>query len=190
MKTKAFCVLLGVFLLGACGPIIGGLMVAGSGVKEVTLIEGDLADLRSGSRVAVLGPFDKTAEAFYICRGEESAGFASDFSVSGLFQAELALDNRFPEQMPNVGQWRGLSPEVVQSRLGLKIRPDLLMSGSILKRQMVAAPMQGVLMDVTYRLDFLDLVSNQMVSLEVRVKDLYQEAIPAVVAELQQRIGI
>lgn len=188
MKTKAFWAGFCLLLLCGCGPIIGGMMVAGTGVKELTLVSGDYATLKAGSRIAVLGPFAKTAEGFYICRGEEAAGFASSFATSGLFQAELSVDHRFPDRLPRIGDWQGKAPVDVQAALGLDAPPDLLMSGTILKREMVAAPTQGVIMNVAYRLDFLDLHSGQKVRLEVTVKELFQEAIPAVVEELATRI--
>jgi len=188
MKTKAFWGVLCLLLLSACGPIIGGMMVAGTGVKEVTVAKGELTSLKAGSRVAVLGPFAKTAEAFYICRGEDAAGFASSFVTSGLFQAELSIDQRFSDRLPKVQDWQGKTAAEVQTALGLDAKPELLMSGTILKREMVAAPMQGVITHVAYRLDFLDLQSGQLVSLEVTVKELFQEAIPAVVEELARRV--
>lgn len=188
MKTKAFFAGLCVFLLTSCGPIIGGMMVAGTGVKEVTVVQGDLADLQPGSKIAVLGPFDKTPEAFYICRGEEAASFTNVFNQVGLFQAELSLDNRFPERLPKASDWQGKDAAEVQAKLGLDQRPDLIMSGTILQRQMVAAPTQGVIMDVAYRLDFLDLSNGQITTVEFVVKELFQEAIPETVNDLAKRI--
>ncbi|PLX85568.1 MAG: hypothetical protein C0614_04340 [Desulfuromonas sp.] len=188
MKTKAFWGVLCLLLLSACGPIIGGMMVAGTGVKEVTVVRGELTTLTAGSRIAVLGPFAKTAEAFYICRGEEAAGFASSFVTSGLFQAELSIDQRFPDRLPTIQDWKGKAPAEVQKALDLDAPPELLMSGTILKREMVAAPMQGVITHVVYRLDFLDLQSGQEVSMEMTVKELFQEAIPSVVEELARRV--
>ncbi len=107
MKTKTFWAGVCLLMLSACGPIIGGMMVASNGVKDFNVITGDLADLPMGSRVAVLGPFDKTDEAFYICRGEDAAAFASAFNQSGLFSAELAMDTRFPTELPQAGQFKG-----------------------------------------------------------------------------------
>ncbi|MDT8442144.1 MAG: hypothetical protein RQ723_10830 [Desulfuromonadales bacterium] len=189
MKTKAFSALLILLLLSACGPIIGGVMVAGNGVKDVVVTSGALTTLKPGSRIAVLGPFDKTTEAFYICRGEEAASFANNFITSGLFQAELKIDQRFPDKLSKVTDWQGQTPAAIQAALGLDAAPDLLLSGTILKREMVAAPMQGVIMHVAYRLDFLDVQSGRTVSVQVTVKELFQDAIPAVVADLARRIG-
>lgn len=189
MKTKAFCAIVGLLFLAACGPIIGGMMVAGTGVKEVTVIQGDLGGLRPGSQVVVLGPFDKTPEAFYICRGEEAANFAHTFNESGLFKAELSLVTRFPDQPPKANDWQGHTPAAVQSELNLDDQPEIVVGGTILKREMVAAPTQGVIMDVVYQLDFLNLTNGQMTSVQVVVKELFQDAIPETVNELSRLIN-
>jgi len=191
MRTKTFWALLGltVLLLGACGPIIGGVMVAGNGVKEFRVTSGSLATLRPGARLAVIGPFDKTAEAFYICRGEDDAYFASSFKQSGLFAAELAIPDRFPKQMPKVSDWIGKSGAEVQQALALSAAPDYLLSGTILRREMVAAPAQGVIMKVSFRLVFLELASGQTTVVEVEVQELFQDAVPAIVTELARQMG-
>ncbi|TLM67652.1 MAG: hypothetical protein FDZ69_03925 [Deltaproteobacteria bacterium] len=191
MRTKAFwpLMVLAALLLGACGPIIGGIMVAGNGVKEFRVTGGNLATLRPGARLAIIGPFDKTAEAFYICRGEDDAYFASSFKQQGLFNAELSIPDRFPKQLPKTADWRGKSPAEVQQALHLNAAPDYLMSGTILRREMVAAPMQGVIMDVAFRLEFLELATGKITTVETRAEELFQEAIPAIVTEFGRQMG-
>lgn len=191
MRTKAFwCVLgLALLLLGACGPIIGGIMAAGNGIKEFHVTGGTLATLKPGARLAVVGPFDKTAEAFYICRGEDDAYFVSSFKQSGLFAAELAIPDRFPKQLPKATDWRGKSGAEVQRALELSAPPDLVMSGTILRREMVAAPAQGVIMKVAFRLDFLELGTDRVTSVEIEAQELFQRAIPEIVAELARQAG-
>jgi len=176
-------------LLGACGPIIGGMMVAGNGVKEFRVTSGSLTTLRAGAHLAVIGPFDKTPEAFYICRGEDDAYFASSFKQQGLFAAELAIPDRFPKQYPTVSDWVGRSGAEVQQTLGLTAQPDYLMSGTILSREMVAAPAQGVIMKVAFRLVFLELASGKTTTVEVAVQELFQDAVPAIVKELGRQMG-
>ncbi len=80
------------------------------------------------------------------------------------------------------------TPAQIQAELGLAEAPDLLMTGVILQRSTIAAPAQGVLMDVGYRLEFYDLQRPQTTQVDVRVKDLFQECITAVVDELMARI--
>lgn len=191
MRTKAFWALLGlaVLLLGACGPIIGGMMVAGNGIKEFRITNGSLATLRPGAKLAIIGPFNKTPEAFYICRGEDDAYFASSFKQNGLFVAELAIPDRFPKQYPKAADWNGKTPAEVQQMLKLGAAPDYIMSGTILRRDMDAAPTQGVIMKVAFRLDFLELATGKTTTVEVAVQELFQDAIPAIVKELGKQMG-
>ncbi len=189
MKTKAFWAGLCLLMLSACGPIIGGMMVANNGVKDFKVLQGNLSDLPSGSHVAVLGPFDKTPEAFYICRGEEAAAFTSAFNQSGLFAAELDIDTRFPAELPKVSQFKGRTPAEVQKSLGLRQDPDLVMSGTILSREMVAAPAQGVIMTVAYRLEFLNLGNGRITIIEIATKEMFQDVIPETVEYLAKQMG-
>jgi len=189
MKTKAFWGVVLLVLLAGCGPIIGGLMTASNGVKDFRVISGSLGILKGHQSLAVLGPFAKTDQAFYICRGEEAASFASQIEAAGLFRTEAAIPAQFPEQLPSIAMFRTKRPDQVQAALGLKAPPEVLMSGTILLREMVTAPAQGVIMHVAYRLEFLDLATNQTVIVEVEVKELFQDAIPAIVTELRNRIA-
>lgn len=191
MRTKVFWPLLALaaLLLSACGPIIGGIMVLGNGVKEFRVTGGSLANLRPGARLAIIGPFDKTAEAFYICRGEDDAAFATSFKQQGLFHAELSIPDRFPKQLPKAVDWRGKSAVEVQQALRLNTLPDYVMSATILRREMVAAPMQGVIMKVAFRLDFLELATGKITTVETSVEDLFQEAIPTIVKEFGRQMG-
>lgn len=191
MRTKAFwgVLVLAVLWLSACGPIIGGAMVASNGIKDFRVTNGSLAALRPGARLAVIGPFDKTPEAFYICRGEDEAAFASSFRQSGLFAAELAIPNRFPKQLPKSADWRGRPAGEIQQAFQLNTPPDFVMSGTILRREMIAAPTQGVLMTVAFRLDFLDVTTGNTTSVEVDVREKFQDTIPAIVQELARQMG-
>jgi predicted ABC-type sugar transport system permease subunit len=56
MRTKTFWAALGLaaLLLGACGPMIGGMMVAGNGVKDFRVTGGSLATLRPGAHLAIV----------------------------------------------------------------------------------------------------------------------------------------
>jgi hypothetical protein len=191
MRTKVFWagLVLAALLLGACGPMIGGMMVAGNGIKEFRVTAGNLATLRPGAKLAIIGPFDKTPEAFYICRGEDDAYFASSFRQHGLFAAELAIPDRFPKQMPKAADWRGRSAAEIQQALNLAAAPDFVMSGTILRREMVAAPAQGVIMKVAFRLEFLEVATGKTTTVEADVQELFQNAVPAIVTEFGRQMG-
>jgi hypothetical protein len=189
MKTKTFWAGFLLLFLSACGPMIGGMMVSSNGIKDFKVIQGDFSSLSPGSQVAVLGPFDKTDQAFYICRGEEAAAFASAFNQSGLFSAELEVDTRFPEELPGAAQFKGRTQAETRQTLGLQKTPDIVMSGTIMSRDMVAAPANGVIMTATYQLEFLNLVDGQTTVIEVTTKDLFQDVIPNIVKHLAEQMG-
>jgi len=169
--------------------MIGGMMVAGNGIKDFKVIQGNLSALAMGSQVAVLGPFDKTDQAFYICRGEEAAAFASAFNQFGLFSAELDVDTRFPETLPEAAQFKGRTSADVQKALGLQKTPDIVMSGTILSRGMTAAPANGVIMTASYRLEFLNLADGQTTVIEISVQDMFQDVVPSAVKHLAEQMG-
>jgi len=189
MKTKAFWAGLCLSLLSACGPMIGGMMVAGNGIKDFKVLQGDVTSLQAGGQVAVLGPFDKTDQAFYICRGEDAAAFASAFNQFGLFSAELEVDTRFPEKLPEAVQFKGRTSSDVQQALGLQKAPDIVMSGTILSREMTAAPANGVIMTASYRLEFLNLADGQTTVLEISTQDMFQDVVPNAVKHLAVQMG-
>jgi hypothetical protein len=189
MKTKAFWAGFCLLFLSACGPMIGGMMVAGNGIKDFKVIQGDLATLTMGSQVAVLGPFDKTDQAFYICRGEDAAAFTSAFNQLGLFSAELDVDTRFPEKLPEAAQFKGRTSSDVQQTLGLQKAPEIVMSGTILSRGMTAAPANGVIMTSRYRLEFLNLADGQTTVIEIAAQDMFQDVIPNAVKHLAEQVG-
>ncbi len=175
-------------LLVGCGPIIGAGMVAGGGVKDFRVISGQTQSLTPGSSVLVVGPFAKTEQAYYICRGEEAANFASAFNSIGLFQADYYLGDRFADTAGKLEHLKGLSAAQIKSELDLNSIPQFLVSGTILNRSTVAAPAKGVLMDVGYRLEFYELSTKQVTLMEVQVKDLFQECINDVVSDLMVRL--
>jgi len=188
MKTKAFWAGFSLLFLSACGPMIGGMMVAGNGIKDFEVVQGDFTALPLGSQVAVLGPFDKTDQAFYICRGEEAAAFANAFNQFGPFSAELDVDTRFPEKLPGATQFKGRTPAEAQQTLGLEKTPDIIMSGTILSREMTAAPAKGVIMTARYRLEFLNLADGLTTVIEVSTQDMFQDVVPNTVRYLAKQL--
>lgn len=189
MKTKTFLVGLCLITLSSCGPLIGSMMVASNGVKDFNVTQGNLTDLPTGSRVAVLGPFDKTGEAFYICRGEDAANFASAFNQSGLFSAELAMDTRFPTELPQASQFKDRTKVELQNLLGLGKAPDLIMSGTITSREMTTAPANGVIMKASYRLEFLNPDNNQTTVIEVTAQEMFQDLVLETVEHMAQQMS-
>lgn len=190
MKKHLLSIFLIVVLLAGCGPIIGAGMVAGGGVKELQTVKGELNQLTPGKQLLVLGPLAKTERAYYICRGDEAAELTTQFNDTGLFKADLYMGDRYADNAQRFQALRQNTPEQIKAELGLTSAPDILLTGVILHRSTVAAPAQGVLMDVGYRLKFYDLQTQQEVVIEASIKDLFQDCIPGLVAELLDRISV
>lgn len=190
MRNKiVFLIITSVLLLAGCGPMIGGMMVSGNGVKEFRVVKGSLEEIRPGARLAVLGPFATTESSFEICRGEEAALFASSFNQTGLFAAELAMQDRLVETPPQLANWRNKDPLSVQMALQLSEAPEILMSATILYREMIPAPVKGIVMKVAYRLNFLELGTGKETSVEISSQQMFRDAVPASVEALAQHFG-
>ncbi|PLY01406.1 MAG: hypothetical protein C0623_05385 [Desulfuromonas sp.] len=189
MKVKSLLAISALFLLAACGPIIGQAMVASNGVKDFKVVKGNLADLRAGQKLLVVAPFATTPESFYICRGEDASVFVDSFNGTGLFSADFHMTGQFEDNGPLIVALKKSSPEAIRSKLELAAAPDLLLTGTIVSRETVAAPAKGIVMKVTYRLEFTDLKSGKTTVVEVDVQDYFQECIPTVVKELMKRIS-
>ena len=188
MKAKSLLAILSLMLLVACGPIIGSGMVASNGIKGFEVTEGNLANLKAGSRVLIVAPFAKTPESFYICRGEDASVFVDAINETGVFSADFHMDERFEDNSALIASLKKSRPAEIQSKLHLKDAPQLLLTGTILYRETVAAPTKGVIMKVGYRLEFFDLNSAEKTVIEIDVKDMFQSCIRTAVKELTKRI--
>jgi hypothetical protein len=189
MKAKFLLAILIIFLLAACGPIIGSGMVASNGVKNFTVSKGQLSDLKAGSRVLIVAPFATTPESFYICRGEDASVFVDAFNETGIFSADFHMEQRFEDNSGLIKQLKAQKPADIKSKLNLAEAPQYLLTGTILKRETVAAPTKGVLMDVAYRLEFYNLSTAKTTVVEVAVKDFFQQCIRTAVKEIARQLA-
>jgi len=183
-----FAVLLVVALSG-CGLFYGQAMRVNEGVRNVKVVSGDLGGLRQGQRVLVIGPFAKTREAFYICRGEEAASFAQYFNEKGLFRADLSVAPGFDDPREMEANIKKMVPNQLASRFALDQAPALILFGTILSREMFVAPGRGVIMSVAYRLEFFDPQTRKSTIVEVADRDLFADCIPNVVTALMEKIA-
>lgn len=188
MKKLIFALLLFSFFAVGCGPMIGQVMVSGAGLKSFDVVSGPTPQVKRGTSILVFGPFDKTADAFYICRGEDAAKFSDEFIRLGL-KSELYLGYGSAPQV-KLADAKKMSPEELRSALGLATAPDYLLSGTLERRKMNVAPAQGVIMDEAYRLELLDLRTHSTSQYHAAVKDLAQKTIPDVAEALVQRLGV
>lgn len=144
---------------------------------------------RGGRRPEIFfGPFAKTAEAFYICRGEDAANLSDALRDAGLFQSELYLERNYDHAEKTAQQLRGKTAAELQSELGLNRALGKILFGTILYRRTYIAPARGIEMEVGCRLEFYDVASRQSTTVEIGVKYLAEETVKEVVAELRQKI--
>jgi len=181
--------LLIIVLLSGCGLIYGQVMRSSEGVGKIDVISGQLNALRPGSQILVVGPFAKTREAFYICRGEEAASFAHFFNEKGLFRADLSVMPGFDDPSKAVAGIKGMSPGQLPTHFGLKEAPELILFGTILSREMTVAPGRGVVMSVGYRLEFYTPQTRQSTVIDVAVRDIFSDCIPKIVDALMEKIA-
>lgn len=170
--------------LTSCGPVIGQVMSLSEGTRIEQVVAGSIKDLKIGSRLLVFGPFAKTPQAFYICRGEDAATFAEIFRDKGFFKTDLTLLPGFEDTTAAVSQLKRNSPETIRKELGLATAPDLVLFGTILNRSINVAPTVGVIQDVTYRLEFYNPQTGTATIIDVRSKQDFQDCIPAVIDAL------
>lgn len=136
-------VLLLTVVLAGCGPLFGQISALSDGVKEVRVLKGELAGLPAGAALLVYGPFDKTAEAFYLCRGEDAADFAAALEEAGLFSAALYLERDFDRRAKTAAELRRTSGPELQRQLDLDQIPEMILFGTILERRTSVAPTRG-----------------------------------------------
>ena len=189
MKVKSLLAILMVFFLAACGPIIGSGMVASNGVKDFAVVEGQLTDLKAGSRILIVAPFATTPESFYICRGEDASVFVDAFNETGLFSADFHMEDRFEDNSALIDKLKKQNPAEIQSKLQLQKAPQYLLTGTVLRRETVAAPAKGVIMKAAYRLEFFDLSTDKTTVIEIDVQDMFQACIRTAVKEMTKRIA-
>ncbi len=175
-------------LLSGCGPVIGQVMRVADGLKEFEVTQGKIEDLAGGGELLVYGPFAKTSEAFYICRGEDAAHFAEELVKAGLFQSSLRLDREELDPSRAAALLKTLGAEELRQKFGLEKAPEKVLLGTILYRRTIVAPTRGVVMDVGYRLEFYDPRSRQSTVIEVAVRDLAERTVPRLVEELTRRL--
>jgi len=192
MKTKRWSLLLLVSLvllpIAGCGLIYGQLSKSGDGVKSFAVIQGDLARLKGGGELLVYAPFAKTEQAFYIARGEEAASFATRLKEHGLFTTEFLFERDVDDVEKTAQKLRGMSAAEIKAFAGMAAPPRLILFGTLVERSETVAPSRGVLMDITYRLEFYEIATRESTILEVQVSGLAEECVTMVVKDLAKRL--
>ena len=131
MKLKWIALLLLLFIVSGCGPIIGQLMKVSEGIKEFTVVSGEIHDVKEGSNILVAGPFDLSEGAYYIARGDEAAMFSEKFIRHKIFRSQLFFAPRYGNVSPGATNalLKEKDPKTLQSELGLADPPSFSFSG-------------------------------------------------------------
>jgi hypothetical protein len=189
MMKRLLLVLGAALLLAGCGPIFGQMTSMTDGVKDFRVVQGNLDRLAGDQTLLVYGPFAKTAEAFYICRGEDAAKFSGSLEGKGVFRTALYIERDFDHSERTADALRTRTPAELQEELGLDAPPDRILFGTILHRRTFVAPTRGVEMEVGYRLEFFDPDDKTSTVVDVAVKYLAEKTIPEIAGELARRIA-
>ena len=177
-------------LLSSCGPIIGQMMKMSEGVKDFKVVGGDNASLSQGRNILVVGPFDKAPGAYYIARGDEAGMFFQEFNNNGFFKSELHIGNRYGDLQEAASSIRSKSAAQLKAAFGLEASPDLVMFGTILERETIVAPTRGIIMQVSYRLEFFDTASSASTIIEITIKDHFKDCVKLVISEIIRQAEI
>ena len=175
--------------LTGCGPIIGQVMRLSEGVKDFKVIHGNLNQIHVGSNLLVVGPFAKAPGAYYLSRGDDAAAFPEAIKKTGLFKTDLYIGPKFTNN-DKVNALRHKSGIQISQELNLSQVPDYIMYGTILDRDTIVAPTRGLIMQVGYRLEFVNLENKSSVVIEVAVKDHFRDCIATVAEEIARQIRV
>lgn len=185
---KRLLVILPLFLtLVSCGPIIGQLMRIADGVKNFQVIQGDLAALKKGQKILVVGPFETAPDAWDIARGDDAVLFYNEFNRSGFYVAEVHMGDRYGKADKTVAEVKGKSASQLKADYQLEGEPGLVMFGTVLSRETVVAPARGIIMEVGYRLEFYNPADGKSAVVEITVHEHFKDCIKLVVEELAHR---
>lgn len=184
---KRFLVLLLVVpLLASCGPIYGQLMRLQEGIKEFQIVSGPLETLRPRASIVIAAPFTKRPEAYFICRNDDPISFADHLQARG-YKTSLTFEEDPAQVAAADAKLRSRSALELQQELHLDAPPDLILFGTLLKRETTVAPLRGVVMEQAFRLEFFDLATRTSTVVEIAARTLAQDSIATMVEELVRR---
>ncbi len=174
--------------LVSCGPIIGQLMKASDGVKNFRVVSGDLATLRKGQHLLVVGPFDLAPGAWDIARGDDAAFFLMEFNRAGFYNAELHMGDRYAKASKTIAEAKTKNAAQLKADYALEAEPDMLMMATVLSRETIVAPTRGIIMEVAYRLEFYAPGTGKSTVVEITVHEQFKNCIRLAVDELTRQV--
>ena len=171
-------------MLSSCGPIIGQMMKMSEGVKYFKVVAGDISVVNGKENVLVVGPFIKLPGAYHIATGDDAAMFFQEINALNDVNGELYIGRKYGDLPEMVSSLRSLGQETIMKEMNLKVKPDLLLFGTIMERKTIVAPMRGIIMQVAYRLEFYDPASRASTIVEVKVKEHFKDCTKVIVSEI------
>ncbi len=196
-----FLVLLSLFI-SSCGPIWGQAIRVTEGIKTFTVVEGDISNLQPIKSIYVLSPFlneegdffmctseDGTIFPYstkvkYVCRGDIPEKFSAEFNEADLFTSEV-FSLRDTAQTTSLKEMlMTKSADELKKELSLATIPEVIMIGSVTALDHSIAPLRGIVTTISFRLDFINVVTKKSTVIDVTVKKLDQDTIPRVVEEM------
>lgn len=169
------------FLLCSCGIIIGSVMTAGGGVDSIEVVSGDAAKFHSGKNLLMVAPFQLGDDGYYVSRGDDAANLVKAMNGAKLFNAKMLFGMDYDNLAAVTQKYKAMSAQKLQKAAKLESPPDYLLTATILSRDTIVAPMQGVMMEVSYRFELLELQTGEVLVVEVEAEDLFREVAPAIV---------
>lgn len=206
-QVKFLLLLACAVLLSACGPLTGQKIKATEGLKGYKVVSGDVANLKGVKNLLVFGPFIGTGEQLQTCtpgvdclypynrdihfvtKYNDAQRFAEGLKKARLFDTELFLQVHYDKAEETVNRLKGMDSRQIQAEFNLKQPPELVLFGTVDKRNLEVAPLRGVVVDVAYRLEFYNPDSRQTTLLEVAVKGLFDEDLKTIISELNSRMA-
>lgn len=173
--------------LVSCGPILGQLMRMADGVKNFQVVKGDLAALKKGQKILVVGPFETAPGAWDIARGDDAVLFYNEFNLAKHYTAELHMGDRYGQAAKAMAEVKGKSAAQLKADYQLESEPGLVMFGTVLSRETIVAPTRGIIMEVGYRLEFYNPADGKSAVVEITVHEHFKNCIKLVVEELAHR---
>lgn len=173
--------------LVSCGPIVGQLMRLADGVKNFQVVQGDLAALKKGQRILVVGPFETAPGAWDIARGDDAVFFYNEFNRAGSYPAELHMGDRYGKAARTIAEVKAKSAAQLKVDYQLDNEPGLVMFGTVLSRDTIVAPTRGIIMEVAFRLEFYNPADGKSTVVDIAVHEHVKDSIKLVVEELARR---
>ena len=173
--------------LVSCGPIIGQLMRMSDGVKNFQVVKGDLAALKKGQKILVVGPFETAPGAWDIARGDDAVFFYNEFNRVGSYKAEVHMGDRYGQAAKTIAEVKTRNAAQMKADYKLETEPGLVMFGTVLSRETIVAPTRGIIMEVAYRLEFYNPADGKSSVVEITVHEHFKDCIKVAVEELARR---